>query len=174
MLVLLFCPAKKLETVRESSRSPRFASDRDDRGDYMEITGSPLSSQSSQTRAHTVEELESANLLWARNGFKMAARNRRAGLAAIYLTVLAVIRRRREKKLRRKHQPEPDLTFFFFFENRPYAVQIFLHLFSASAVSIPKISPVFSNSFNFKVLRTCYCILVRICCRDIRAFALLH
>ena len=43
-------------------RLKTFASDPDDpddRGDYMEITGSPRSSQSSQTRAHTVEELES-------------------------------------------------------------------------------------------------------------------
>ena len=129
-------------------RLKKFTSDRDDpndRGDYMEITGSPRSSQSSQTRAHTVEGLEFVNLLWARNGFKMAARNRRAGLAAIYLIVLAVIRRRRERKFRRKHRPEPDLTFFFIFKNRPYAVQIFLYFFSASAASILKISPIFSQ-----------------------------
>ena len=50
------------------------------------------SSQSSQTRGHAGEGLESVNLLLARNGFKMAARNRRTGLAAIYLIVLAVTR----------------------------------------------------------------------------------
>ena len=65
----------------------------------------------------------------------------RAGLAAIYFTILTVIRRRR-----RKHQPEADLTFFFF-KNLPYAVQIFLYFFSASAASILKISPIFFQQF---------------------------
>ena len=125
-------------------------------------------------RALTQLRLESVNLLWARNSFKMAARNCRAGLAAIYLIVLAVIRPRIERKLRRKHRPEPDLTFFFIFKNRPYAVQIVLYFFSASAASILKISSIFfPNSFNLKVSRTCFCILVRICCRDLRVFALL-
>ena len=56
--------------------------DQDDRGDYMEITGSPRSSKLSQTRAHAGEGLESVNILLTRNGFKMAERSRRPGLAA--------------------------------------------------------------------------------------------
>ena len=114
----------------------------------MEITGSPPSSQSFQTRGHAGEGLEFVNLLWAQNGFKIAARNRRAGLAAIYIIILAVyIRRRRERKLRRKHQPEPDFTFFFLLKNCLYTLQIFLYFFSAYAALILKISPIFFQQF---------------------------
>ena len=88
MYVKAWFPYNRPDRPNRLDRLKKFVSDRDDpddRGDFniwksLDRLDRPISSQ---TRAHTVEGHESVNLLWARNGFKMVARNRRVGLAAI-------------------------------------------------------------------------------------------
>ena len=55
-------------------------------------------------RGHASKRHGSDNNLWREALLKMAAINRRAGLVAIYLVVLAVVRWRRDRKLIRKHR----------------------------------------------------------------------
>ena len=54
------------------------------------------------------------------------------------------------------------------------SANIFVFLLCFRSVNTENFTIFFPNSFNLKVLRIWYCILVRICCRDIRAFALLQ